>query len=87
MSSCTSGCPNPGTHESWGACLQAKALRIGWANSAAGIDLTKQKKWDMRIREYRDARRQGIKPASTRLKDVREAVKVSNETGNAFKGY
>lgn len=84
MSNCTSGCPTQ-DHESYGSCLKAKDMRIGWANSAAGIDLSAQKRWDSRLQEYRAARRQGIQPKSTKLKDIRDAVTISNETGQAFK--
>jgi hypothetical protein len=32
---CTSSCPNPGTHESWGECLKAKSLHIAAVNSTS----------------------------------------------------
>lgn len=82
---CSASCKTK-DHRSWGECVKSKNLRVGWANSAAGIDLTKQKKWDSRLQEYRDARRQGIQPKSSKLRDIRQAVKVSNETGAAFDG-
>jgi uncharacterized membrane-anchored protein len=85
MSNCTSGCPAPGTHRTWGECLRAKAPRIGWAHSAVGADLTAQKKWDSRLQEYRAARRQGIQPDSTQLEDVRRAVQLSNDAGVAYR--
>lgn len=82
---CTSSCPTQ-DHASWGECVRAKSLHIGYSRSAIGLDLSRQKRWDKRLREYREARRQGIQPRTSRLRDIREAVKVSNETGVAFDG-
>lgn len=83
---CTTSCPTPGMHATWGDCLRAKNLRIGWANSAGGKDYSAQKRWDSRLGEYRAARKQGIKPTSTKLPDIRHAVEESNRTGTAFIG-
>ena len=85
MSNCSSGCPAPGTHETWGDCVKSKGTRIGWANSAAGVDLSKEKRWQAGLQEYRAARKQGVRPASPLLSDVRDAVRISNETGTAHK--
>lgn len=54
--SCSSGCPTPGAHASWGECVKAKNTRVGWAASAAGRDRTAEKKWDKELSDYRDAR-------------------------------
>lgn len=82
---CTSGCRTK-DHATWGECMRAKNTRVGWAASASGRDLTTQRKWDSRLKEYRAARRQGIMPASTKLRDIRKAVEISNKTGVPFKG-
>jgi hypothetical protein len=84
MSNCSSGCPTQ-DHDSYGECLRSKGMRIGWARSHLGVDFTRQKKWDKRLAEYRDARRQGIQPASSKLRDIRAAVDISNKTGVAFR--
>ena len=47
--SCSSGCPTPGAHETWGECVRSKNTRVGWAASAAGRDLTTEKKWDAEL--------------------------------------
>ena len=78
---CRSGCPTQ-DHSSWGECLRASNLRIAYCGINGG-DATKQKKWDAELQEYRDARAQGIEPASTRTKDIREAVKQSDIRGEA----
>lgn len=80
---CTSSCLSR-DHESWGACVRDKGLRVGWAASASGLDLSTQKKWDKALDSYRDARAQGIQPSSTRPDAVRRAVEISNSTGSAF---
>ena len=83
FSNCTSGC-REGGHATWGECMRAKNARIGYCQSAAGNDLTRQKRWDSRLGEYRAARRQGIQPDSTKLPDIRRAVDISNQTGVAY---
>jgi hypothetical protein len=82
MSNCSSSCPTQ-DHSSWGACVRAKGLRVGWAASHKGIDRTKEKKWEQGLQEYRDARAAGIQPASTNVRDVRAAVAASEATGSA----
>jgi hypothetical protein len=43
------------------------------------------KKWDGELQAYRNARAQGIQPASTQMKDINAAVAASNHFGKAFK--
>lgn len=81
---CSSGCPTPGAHKTWGECLRAKNTRVGWANSASGLDLTREKKWDAENQLYADARRQGIQPAGTSTAKIQHAMKVSEKTGRAY---
>lgn len=78
---CRSGCLTQ-DHSTWGECLRASNLRIAYCGINGG-DATKQKKWDAELQEYRDARAQGIEPATTRTKDIREAVKQSDKHGEA----
>lgn len=80
---CTSSCISR-DHESWGECVRSKGLRVGWASSASGLDLSTQKRWDKSLDQYRAARAQGIQPSSTRPDAVRRAVEMSNATGEAF---
>lgn len=40
---------------------------------------------DKELNAYRDARKQGIQPASTKMKDIQAAVRVSDVTGTAAK--
>lgn len=82
---CTSSCSTPGAHQTFGECMRAKGLRIGYCNSAAGQDYTAQKQLDSDLAFYRDARRQGVQPASTRRDAVEAALDASNAHGEAFK--
>jgi len=59
-------------------------MRVGWARSAAGFDLSAEQHHQTAIREARAALKQGIKPKSTRLQDVRDAVDWSNKSGKPF---
>lgn len=83
MSNCTSGCLTR-DHQSYSDCLKAKGLRVAYCNSAGGYDLTTQKKWDGELDAYREARRQGIQPASTKRDAVDRAVAISDATGTAY---
>jgi len=76
---CRTGCPTK-DHKNWGECLKAANLRI----APNGYDTSKEKKWDSNLEEYRRARKQGIQPVSTNVKDVRRAVDVSQQLGRAF---
>lgn len=71
-------------HDTYGAHLRAKNLKVGFCNSASGKDRTADKKWQGDLAAYASARRQGIQPATTRRKDVDLAVRVSDERGEAF---
>lgn len=80
---CTSSCRTQ-DHESWGACVRAKNLKIEGCESHKGKDRTRQKKADKALDAYASARKQGIQPKSTRPHDIQTAVRKSDETGTAF---
>lgn len=60
-------------------------MKIAYCGIGGG-DATGQKKWDQEISEYRSAVAQGIRPSTTKTKDIRAAVEMSNKTGVAFDG-
>ncbi|MFD9734416.1 hypothetical protein [Umezawaea sp. NPDC059074] len=70
--SCRSGCPTQ-DHESWGACLRAAALQL----APAIMEIPGRRHWDAELREYGEARRQGIQPRGTRMAQVRAAVQAA----------
>lgn len=57
-------------------------MNAGEANSNLSMS---SKKWDKELQAYRDARAQGIQPSGTSMKQVRQAVEISNKTGEAYK--
>jgi len=65
----------------FGCKLGTLTMNTGEANSNR---FTSTKKWDKELQSYRDARAQGIQPAGTSMKKIQEAVRISNETGNAY---
>ena len=79
LSNCRSGCRTQ-DHANWGECARAANLSIG--NEQVSTTLKNNEK---ELGAYRDARKLGIQPASTRMKDIQKAVRVSDVTGRAAK--
>lgn len=69
--SCRTGCPTPGSHESWGACARASDLQID-KHALAGHRPAELDK-DKRLTRYAEARSQGLQPRSTGWSDVRRS--------------
>ena len=81
MSNCTSGCPTQ-DHRSYGECLKDKAPKVATADTRKG-DYAFRSNWNQEIKEYRDARKQGIQPKSSSLSDIRQAVSASQKLDQA----
>jgi hypothetical protein len=80
-------CSCPGEqHPTWGACIRAKGIAIGYCRSATNprYDRTAQRQWDRDLDAYARARKQGIQPDGTQRRQVERAVRASNETGAAY---
>ena len=77
LSKCRTGCPTQ-NHDSWGECLRSANLSISNERVAADIKNT-----DKELSAYRDARKLGIQPASTKMKDIQKAVRASDTIGRA----
>jgi hypothetical protein len=58
-------------------------LQMG-TGDAGRADSMSDKKWNNELNAYADARKQGIQPAGTSLKQVQDAVDKSNKAGKAF---
>lgn len=71
-------------HSSYGACLRAAGLRVGYAKSAAGLDATAEKNVHKELALYRDARAAGVQPAGTTAAAVRTAMDLSERAGAAY---
>ena len=83
-SKCSSGC-RYGDCPTYGACMRRKSVKPTWVS--ADMNKTGEKSWEGDLAAYRDARRQGIEPATTQRADVDKAVALSNESGKAFKAF
>lgn len=75
---CGSGCTT------FGECIRRKNLRVGYCRSAAGLDLTREKRWDSELAAYRAARAEGIQPDGTTMPKIEKAKELSDKTGVAY---
>lgn len=80
---CSTRCPTQ-DHASFGECIRAKGLRVAYCQSADGKDATRQRQWDRELSLYRSARAQGIQPEGTSTAKIRQALDISDRTGQAF---
>ena len=66
-------------------CFGCKALTVDLnpGEASSRMDMS-AKKWDNELALYRSARSQGIQPDTTKTKDIRRAIDVSNKTGRAY---
>lgn len=80
---CSSACTTR-DHATFGECQRAKSISIGYCRSHLGQDSTRQKKWDAELNAFDSAVAQGIMPAGTSMRKIREAVEISNRTGVAY---
>lgn len=81
---CSTGCPTKDC-PSFAACLRGKGTKVAYANSATGLDYSRQKKWDRELDNYRAARAEGMQPEGTAAKDVEHARRVSDQIGAPFR--
>ncbi len=75
---CRSGCPTQ-DHSTWGHCARAARLQV-----APVANIASAAKWDAEIAAYKDARRQGVQPSGTTMKQITDAMEISQRTGKAF---
>lgn len=80
---CRTGCPTQ-DHASWGECARSANFRVAWVQHTKGLTLENEKRHVSELEAYRDARRQGIQPKSTRRADIERAVRVSDHYGGAY---
>lgn len=78
MSSCRSGCKTQ-DHANWGECARAANLSI--SDPVASVE---SKKTNAELGAYREARKLGIQPASTKMRDIQKAVRMSDKAGKAL---
>ena len=68
----------------FGCKIKTLELNAGDAKSAIINGGMTQKAWDKELDAYKAARKQGIQPKSTKMKDIHEAVEISNKVGKAY---
>lgn len=78
MSNCRSGCKTQ-DHVNWGECAKAANFSITDPLSNAASKLVNKE-----LNAYRNARKDGIQPASTKIKDIEKAVRMSDKAGKAL---
>lgn len=81
---CSSGCPNPGSHESYGECLRSKAPTIRGCG-IGGRDATAQRKWDREVDRARTLMSKGIMPENTFGPALDKAERISDATGVPYR--
>lgn len=79
MSNCRTGCKTQ-DHANWGECARSANLSV--SNERISGEL---KSNNAELNAYRDARKLGIQPASTKMKDIQSAVRMSDKAGKALK--
>lgn len=86
---CSSGCPTPGAHESWGACLRAKRTAVmGLETTGNGLGgYTADQKMHRENAAYRDAVAEGLQPAAPTFAAVDKARKAADAAGTAVKTF
>lgn len=77
---CSSGCPTPGKHKTFGECLRSKNLQV--QDVEAHKHNTAQSK---ALDDYRAARRDGLQPESLSPKHVRQAREITDLTGVPYR--
>lgn len=76
---CSSSCPTQ-DHTTYGECMRSKNIHAAdVAYAAANQKHTKE------LTSYQAARKQGIQPRSTRARDIDAAVRISEQTGTAYR--
>lgn len=76
---CSSSCPTPGVHKTWGECVRSKSIQIG---DLKHHDVNKRGEADLAA--YKAAREQGIQPSGIERSAVDRAVRISEADGKAF---
>lgn len=77
---CSSGCPTPGIHASWGECIRAKGTKVMGLESTAG-DYTSNQKMHRENAAYRDALAEGLQPQAPTQAAVDKARRAADLVG------
>lgn len=83
---CSAGCPNPGSHASWGECIRDKGCKVMGLESTAG-DYTSNKRMHAENAAYRAAVSEGLQPSAPTFAAVDKARKAADTAGQPVKTY
>lgn len=79
---CSSGCPTPGAHKSWGECVRSKSTTVfGLETTGSGIGYSYSKAFDRETENYAQAVREGLDPAACTNEAVEAARKAADKAG------
>jgi len=76
---CTCG----GGHSTFGECMRAKNIRIGYCRSAANVDYSAARHNERELARYKAARAEGIQPGGTTTEHVDRALRQADKLGRA----
>lgn len=62
---------------------RVSTVSMNAGDAKSGVEMG-AKKVNKELGLYREARKQGIQPDSTKTKDIQKAIEVSNKTGHAY---
>ena len=79
---CSSSCPTPGAHRTYGECLRAKAPAVMGLEST-GNDYTKTLQMHRDNAAYRAAVAEGLQPKAPTQQAVDEVRRVADTVGHA----
>ena len=76
---CASSCKTQ-NHASYGQCLRSQGLAVtGLESTSPSFTREVSRKWDAELSAYAAARKEGLQPASTSMKDVDMARRVADQ--------
>lgn len=84
---CSSGCPTPGAHSSWGECVRSKNSTVmGLESTGNGLGgYTADLKMHRENAAYRAACAEGLQPSAPTQKAVDAARKAADTAGTAVR--
>lgn len=77
---CSTGCPTPGAHKSWGECVRSKRLQLSDIAAHEDNNIIYRAS-DM----YREAREDGLQPDKVSVAAVTHARRVSEMSGVPYR--
>ena len=78
---CSSGCPSPGSHRSWGECVRSKRASVaGLESTGSQVGRSYEKAFDRENDRFAQAVRDGLNPESVTNEAVEAAYRAADLT-------